>query len=151
MRIRHSRPQHTAARPCINPHAAGLDIGSEELWACVPEDRDAEPGRPFGTFTPDLYALAEWLAAGQIETVAMESTGVSWIPVYEMLEVRGFRVHLVNARHLKHVPGRKSDVKDGQWMQSWHTCGLLSGSFRPAAKGSAIHVMLASQCRSITY
>ena len=97
MRIRHSRHQHTDSHPCINPHAADLDIGSEELWACVPEDRDAEPVRRFGTFTPDLYALAEWLAACQIETVAMESTGVYWIPVYEILEARGFRVHLVGS------------------------------------------------------
>ena len=80
MRIRHSRHSRTDARPCVNPHAAGLDIGSEEIWACVPEDRDAQPVRPFGTFTPDLYALAEWLAACRIETVAMESTGVYWIP-----------------------------------------------------------------------
>jgi transposase len=115
-----------------------LDIGSEELWACVPEDRDAEPVRPFGTFTPDLYALAEWLATCRIETVAMESTGVYGIPVYEILEARGFQVHLVNARHLKHVPGRKSDVKDCQWIQYLHTCGLLSGSFRPAAEMCAL-------------
>jgi transposase len=134
MRIRHSKHQHTDSRPGINPHAAGLDIGSEELWACVPEDRDAEPVRPFGTFTPDLYALAEWLATCRIETVAMESTGVYWIPVYEILEARGFRVHLVNARHLKHVPGRKSEVPDGQGIQYVQTCGLLSGSFRPAAE-----------------
>jgi len=119
-----------------------LGIGSEELWACVPEDRDAEPVRPFGTFTPDLYALAEWLAACQIETVAMESTGVYWIPVYEILEARGFRVHLVHARHLKHVPGRKSDVKDCQWTQYLHTCGLLSGSFRPAAEMCAMRAYL---------
>jgi transposase len=138
MRIRHSRHQHTDSRPCINPHAAGLDIGSEELWACVPEDRDAEPVRPFGTFTPDRYALAEWLATCRIETVAMESTGVYWIPVDEILEARGFQVYLVNARHLKHVPGRKSDVQDCQWIQSWHTCGLLSGSFRPAAEMCAL-------------
>ena len=71
------------------------------------------PVRPFGTFTPDLYALAAWLHACRIETVAMESTGVYWIPVYEILEARGFHVHLVNARHLKHVPGRKRDVKVG--------------------------------------
>jgi transposase len=102
--------------PSINPHAAGLDIGSEEIWACVPEDRDAQPVRPFGTFTPDLYALADWLATCRIETVAMESTGVYWIPIYEILEARGFRVYLVNAHHVKHVPGRKSDVKDCQWI-----------------------------------
>jgi transposase len=142
MRIRHSRHQHTDSRPCINPHAAVLDIGSEEIWACVPEDRDAEPVRPFGTFTPDLYALAEWLASCRIETVAMESTGVYWIPVYEILEARGFQVHLVNARYLKHVPGCKSDIKDCQWIQYWHTCGLLSSSFRPAAEMRALRAYL---------
>src|SRR6266511_3484985 len=87
-------------------------MGSEAIWACVPEDRDAEPVRSFGTCTPDLYALADWLAASRLETVALESTGVYWMPGYEMLAARGFRVHLVNARHLKHVPGRKSAVKD---------------------------------------
>ena len=122
----------------MNPHAAGLDIGREEIWVCVPEDRDAEPVRPFGTFTPDLYALADWLATCRIATVAMESTGVYWIPVYAMLEARGFQVHLVNARHLKHVPGRKTDVRDGQWIQYLHTCGLLSGSFRPEAEMCAL-------------
>jgi hypothetical protein len=115
-----------------------LDSGSEEIWACVPEARDAEPVRSFGTLTPDLSALADWLAACRIATVAMESTGVYGIPGSEILEARGFRVHLVNARHLTHVPGRKSDVKDGQWMQYLHTCGLLSGSFRPAAEMCAV-------------
>jgi hypothetical protein len=114
-----------------------LDIGSEEIGACVPEDRDAEPVRPFGTCTPDLSALADWLTACRIETVAMESTGVSWMPVYEILEARGFRVHLVHAHHLKHVPGRKSAVKEGQWLQDLPTCGRLSGSFRPEAEMGA--------------
>jgi transposase len=127
------RSQHPRQdmRPCVNPHAAGLDIGSGEIWACVPEDRDAEPVRSFETFTPDLLALADWLAGCRIDTVAMESTGVYWIPVYEILEARGFKVYLVNAHHLKHVPGRKSDSKDCQWIQYLHTCGLLSASFRP--------------------
>jgi hypothetical protein len=89
----------------VNPYAARVDIGSEEIWACVPEDRDPQPVRSFGTFTPDLYALVEWLTTRGIKTVAMESTGMYWIPVYEVLEARGFQVHLVNARHLKHVPG----------------------------------------------
>ena len=114
MRIRRPRRPRTASLPCVNPHAAGLDIGSEEIFADVPEDRDAEPVRAFGTFTPDLYALADWLAACRIGTVAMESTGVYWIPVYEILEARSFRVYLVNAQHVKHVPGRKSDIKDCQ-------------------------------------
>jgi transposase len=138
-RPRHPRPDLS---PCVNHNAAGLDIGSEEIWACVPEDRDAEPVRPFGTFTPDLYALADWLTACRIETVAMESTGVYCIPVYEILEARGFRVHLVNAHHLKHVPGRKSDVKDCQWIQYLHSCGLLSGSFRPEAEMCALRAYL---------
>jgi transposase len=138
MYARRPSSPHTDLRPCVNPHAAGLDISSEEIWACVPEDRDAEPMRAFGTFTPDLSALADWLAASRIETVAMESTGVSGIPVYEILAARGFRVHLVNARHLTHVPGRKREVKDGQWIQHLHTCGLLSGSCRPEAEMCAV-------------
>ena len=151
MRIR--RPKHpcTASSPCVNPDAAGLDIGSDEIWACVPEDRDAQPVRPFGTFTPDLYVLADWLAACRIETVAMESTGVYWIPVYEILEARGFRVHLVNARHLKHVPGRKSDVKDCQWIQYLHTYGLLSGSFRPQAEMCAVRAYVRHRAALLEY
>ncbi len=138
MRARRPSSPRTDPRPCVNSHAAGLDIGSEEIWACVPEDRDAEPVRSFGTFTLGLYALTDWLAACRIDTVAMESTGVYRIPVDEILEARGFRVHLVNARHLTHVPGRKSDVKDGQWIQYVHTCGLLSGSCRPEAEMCAV-------------
>lgn len=130
------------ALPLVNPHAAGLDIGSEEIWACVPADRAAEPVRKFGTYTPDLYALADWLKACGIETVAMESTGVYWIPVYEILEARGFKVYLVNARHLKHVPGRKSDVQDCQWIQRLHSFGLLDNSFRPEADICALRVYL---------
>jgi transposase len=139
---RHPKRPDVETMPSVNPHAAGLDIGSEEIWACVPEDRDTQPVRPFGTFTPDLYALADWLTACRVETVAMESTGVYWIPIYEILEARGFQVHLVNARHLKHVPGRKSDVKDCQWIQHLHTCGLLSGSFRPEAEMCALRAYL---------
>jgi transposase len=135
---RRPKPSRADALPGVNPHAAGLDIGSDEIWACVPEDRDAEPVRPFGTLTPDLYALAEWLAACRIETVAMGATGVYGIPVYEILEARGFEVHLVNARHLKHVPGRKSDVTECQWIQYPHTCGLLSGSCRAEAEMCAL-------------
>jgi transposase len=151
MRTRPVRHPHTAARPGVNPHAAGLDIGSDEIWACVPDDRDAEPVRRFGTFTPDLYALADWLAACRIEMVAMESTGVYWIPVYEVLEARGFRVSLVNAHHLKHVPGRKSDVKDCQWIQYLHTCGLLSGSFRPEAEMCALRAYLRHRATLLDY
>jgi len=115
----------------INPNAAGIDIGSEEHWVAVPEDRDEQPVRKFGCFTSDLYALCDWLKKCHIETVAMESTGVYWIPLFQILESRGFAVKLVNARHAKNVPGRKTDVEDCQWLQQLHTFGLLSGSFRP--------------------
>ncbi|MCW5851411.1 MAG: IS110 family transposase [Anaerolineae bacterium] len=120
--------------PLINPHAAGLDIGSEEIWAAVPPNRAAEAVRVFGTFTPDLHALADWLVACHIETVALESTGVYWIPIFELLEERGVAVCVVNARHLKSVPGRKSDWRDCQWLQRLHSFGLLTGSFRPEAE-----------------
>ena len=115
----------------INKDAAGIDIGSGEHWVAVPEDRDEEPVRSFGCFTADLHAMARWLKACGITTVAMESTGVYWIPCYQILEEHGFEVKLVNARHVKNVPGRKSDVEDCQWLQRLHTYGLLSGSFRP--------------------
>jgi transposase len=115
----------------INPNAAGIDIGAEEVWVAVPPDRDEESVRVFPTFTVDLNSLAEWLAACGIETVAMEATGVYWIPLFEILEVHGFVVYLVNARHLKNVSGRKSDVLDCQWIQQLHTYGLLRPSFRP--------------------
>lgn len=115
-----------------HPNAAGIDIGGSTHYVAVPYDRDAEPVRSFGAFTEDLFALADWLAACRITTVAMEATGVYWIPVFEILERRGFEVVLVNARHVKNVPGRKSDVIDCQWLQELHSLGLLSASFRPA-------------------
>jgi transposase len=120
--------------PQVNRHAAGLDIGSEEIWAAVPPDHAPQPVRRFGTYTTDLWALADWLQQCHIETVAMESTGVYWIPIFEILEARGLAVQVVNARYLKHVPGRKSDVQDCQWIQRLHSFGLLSGSFRPEAE-----------------
>jgi transposase len=118
----------------VNPHAAGLDIGASEIWACVPADRDTSPVRSFGTFTPDLQALAAWLVAGRVKSVAMASTGVYWIPIFELLEERGLEVYLVNARHIKNVPGRKSDVQDCQWIQRLHQYGFLRASFRPEAE-----------------
>lgn len=116
---------------CVHPNAAGLDIGSEEIVVAVPPDRDPEPVRVFRTFTPDLYALVRWLLACGIDTVAMESTGVFWVPIYELLERHGIQPYLVNARHIKTVPGRKSDWNDAQWLQKLHALGLLRGSFRP--------------------
>ncbi len=133
-------PQTASARPApdldslplINRHAAGLDIGSSEIWAAVPRGSDPTAVRCFGTYTPDRHALAEWLRACRVTTVAMESTGVYWIPIYEILSALQFEVYLVNARHLKHVPGRKSDIQDCQWIQRLHSFGLLNASFRPA-------------------
>ena len=126
----------------VHLNAAGIDIGSGSHWVAVPTDRDEQPVREFRSFTHALIDLADWLTACDIDTVAMESTGVYWIPLYEMLEARGFTVLLVNARHVKNVPGRKSDVSDCQWIQRFHTFGLLRGSFRPTAEITAIRTLL---------
>ena len=115
----------------VNLNAAAIDVGAESHYVAVPEDRDDQPVREFAAFTADLYRMADWLKACGIETVAMESTGVYWIPVFQVLEERGFEVKLVDARQLKRVPGRKSDVLDCQWLQQLHTFGLLAGAFRP--------------------
>ncbi len=114
----------------LNPHVAGIDCGSAEHFVAVPPDRDP-PVQAFTTFTNDLLRLADWLTACRVTSVAMEATGVYWIPVYEILEARGVEVLLVNARHLKNVPGRKSDVSDCEWIRELHSVGLLRGSFRP--------------------
>lgn len=116
---------------CIEPNAAGIDVGSFSHFAAVPVGRDCECVKEFSCFTADLHALADWLKKCGITTVAMESTGVYWIPLYEILEERGFQVCLVNARYLKNVSGRKSDVLDCQWIQQLHSYGLLQPSFRP--------------------
>jgi transposase len=113
------------------PDAAGIDIGSEVHYVCVPQDRDVQSVKKFGCFTKELIEMAYWLKSCQIKTVAMESTGVYWIPVFQILEANGFEVILVNARHVKNVPGRKTDVQDCQWLQQLHSYGLLRGSFRP--------------------
>lgn len=115
----------------VNLHAAGVDIGSREHWACVPREASDRPVRKFGTFTADLEALAEWFKECGVTSVAMEATGVYWIALFQILERRGFHVMLVNARQTKNVAGRKSDVQDCQWIQRLHTYGLLQGSFRP--------------------
>jgi transposase len=115
----------------INPNAAGIDVGANFHLVAIPEDRVQENVRKFGPFTSDLHRLADWLIEHHIETVAMESTGVYWIPVFQILEQRGLEVKLVNAAHVKNLPGRKSDFSDCQWLQQLHSFGLLNGSFRP--------------------
>ena len=113
------------------PNAAGIDIGASSHFVAVPSDRDEQPVREFSSFTDDLNAIADWLTACGIDTIAMESTSVYWIPLYELLESRGFKVFLVNARHVKNVCGRKSDVLDCQWLQQLMSYGLLAGAYRP--------------------
>jgi transposase len=117
----------------INPDAAGIDCGAAEHYVAVPPDRDPHPVQAFQTFTADLHRLADWLVACGVRTVAMEATGVYWIPLFEILEARGLTVLLVNARHVKRVSGRKSDVSDCEWLRDLHMVGLLRGSFRPPA------------------
>src|ERR1700741_3167933 len=128
---RHAQPN---SFPLLNPDAAGIDVGAREHYVAVPADRDPQPVRRFGAFTEELQQLGQWLQQCGVKTVAMESTGVYWIPLYQILESYGLRVKLVNARHVKHVPGRKTDVQDCQWLQQLESFGLLSGSFRPEAK-----------------
>lgn len=113
----------------INPDVAGIDLGASTHFVAVPTDRDPNPVQSFRTFTADLHRLADWLAHCGIRSVAMEVTGVYWIPLFEILEARGCEVLLVNARHVKNVPGRKTDVTDAEWLRDLHSVGLLRGSF----------------------
>lgn len=141
-RKRESRKSNNAVLPLMRPDAAGIDIGATEIFVAVPADRAAENVRSFPTFTQDLYAAAEWLSQCGIKTVAMESTGVYWIPLFQILEARGFEVCLVNARHVKNVPGRRTDVLDCQWLQFLHSVGLLRASYRPEQEVCAVRSLL---------
>lgn len=132
----------TAILPMLHPDAAGVDIGATEIFVAVPPDRDPQSVRSFQTFTEDLIALADWLLGCRIRTVAMESTGVYWIPLMQILEARGLEVFLVNARYAKNVPGRRTDVADCQWLQYLHSVGLLRASFRPAPEVCAVRSLL---------
>jgi transposase len=131
------RRQLQSANPgleVVHPKAAGIDVGNGAHYVAVRPDQDPEPVRRFECFTADLHRLADWLEACEVTTIAMQSTGVYWIPLYEILEERGFEVYLVNARHTKNLPGRKSDVQESQWLLKLHTYGLLNNSFQPAAE-----------------
>jgi transposase len=136
--------------PVLNPDAAGIDIGATEIYVAVPADRDPEPVRMFATFTQDLNELADWLHQCRVRTVAMESTGVYWIPLMQILEGRGLEVYLVNAKHVKNVPGRRTDVSDCQWLQYLHAVGLLRASFRPAQDICAVRSLLRHAGRALT-
>jgi transposase len=118
--------------PVLNKFVAGVDLGSREHWVSGPPHEDGKPNvTSFGTTTPQLESLVAWLREQKIKSVAMESTGVYWIPLYELLEKNGFEVLLISSQHIGNVPGRKTDVLDCQWIQLLHSCGLLRGSFRP--------------------
>jgi transposase len=135
-----------------NPNAAGIDVGAEAHWVCVPADRDTEPVCRFKTCTADLEALASWLEKCGVTTVAMESTGVYWVPLYELLEVRGFQVLLVNAHDVARAPGRpKTDVKDCQWLQRLHSYGLLSAAFRPQDQVVVLRAYMRHRDMLVTY
>jgi transposase len=136
------KAKHPSLLKRINRNAAGIDCGSEAHYVAVPPERDPEPVRSFRSFTADLHRLADWLEICKIKTIAMESTGVYWIPIFEILEERGFEVVLVNSRHIKNVPGRKTDVLDCQWIQELHSVGLLRGSFRPTAAITSLRAYL---------
>ena len=127
-----TKSQATKALREHEPNAGGIDLGAEEIWVAVPAERDPNPVRRFEAFTQDLKAIVQWLIGCGVHSVAMEATGLYWIPLYQLLEDAGLKVCLVNARHVKNVLGRKSDVRDCQWLQYLHSVGLLLGSFRPA-------------------
>jgi transposase len=139
---RSKESRKTAVLPLLRPNAAGVDIGAREIFVAVPPDRDPTPVRSYATFTEDLHRLADWLKSCGIETVSMESTGVYWIPLFQILEARGFEVCLVNARYYQNVPGRRTDVSDCQWLQYLHSVGLLRASFRPEQQVCALRSLL---------
>ena len=158
-RARKDQPRPRSSQPkaavdsltVIHPNAAGIDIGLDDIWVSVPEDRTDDPVRRFASHTPDLIALAEWLKACGIQTVAMESTGVYWIPLYELLEERQFQVYLVNARHVKNVAGRKTDELDCQWIRRLHSFGLLNNSFRPPQEMCAVRAYMRHRAELIEH
>jgi len=145
------KPKSDRTMSMVHPNAAAIDVGATLLMAAVRADRTPEPVRSFGTFTTDLHRLVDWFAECGVETVAMESTSVYWIPIYEMLEARGFTVFLVNARDAKHVPGRKTDVSDAQWLQRLHSYGLLRASFRPKGQFTALRAYVRQRERLLEY
>ena len=135
----------------VNTGAAAIDIGSREHMAAVNPDVTDMPVRAFGTFTHNLHDLAAWFKSHGVTSVAMESTGVYWVPAYEILEQHGFEVILVNARYAKNVPGRKTDVSDASWLRQLHSYGLLRGSFRPTAQIATLRAYLRQRERLVEY
>jgi len=146
--VRRGKP---AGLPIINPRAGAIDIGSRFHVVAVPPEVTDEPVQTFQAFTGDLQRMAQWLKSIDVTTVAMESTGVYWVPVYEVLESAGIKVVVANARDARSVPGRKSDVNDAQWLQRLHACGLLRPSFRPDREIAALRAYLRLRERHLDY
>lgn len=134
----------------LRPNAGGIDIGAREIWVDVGR-KDAEPIRRFESFTADLNRMGNWLKSCGVETVAMESTGVYWIPVCQILEAKGIEVYLVNAKQAKNVSGRKSDMLDCQWLRILHSYGLLPASFRPAKEIGVLRAYMRHRQMLIEY
>jgi transposase len=151
MNRKRSKPKIDHRMPTVHPNAAAIDVGATMHMAAVRADRTPEPVRSFGTFTTDLHRLADWFTECGVETVVMESTSVYWIPIFELLDARGFAVFLVNARDAKHVPGRKTDVSDAQWLQRLHSYGLLRASFRPKGLIAELRAYVRQRERLLEY
>jgi transposase len=151
MNRKRSKSKVERALPMMHPNAAAIDVGATMHMAAVRADRATEPVRSFGTFTTDLHRLVDWFTECGVETVVMESTSVYWIPIFELLDARGFAVFLVNARDAKHVPGRKTDVSDAQWLQRLHSYGLLRASFRPKGQIAELRAYVRQRERLLEY
>jgi transposase len=151
MNRKRSKSKIDRTMPMVHPNAAAIDIGATMHMAAVRADRTPEPVRSFGTFTIDLRRLVDWFIECGVETVVMESTSVYWIPIFELLDARGFTVFLVNARDAKHVPGRKTDVSDAQWLQRLHSYGLLRASFRPKGQIAELRAYVRQRERLLEY
>ena len=151
MNRKRSKSRVDRKMPMVHPNAAAIDVGATMHMAAVRADRAPEPVRSFGTFTADLHRLVDWFTECGVETVVMESTSVYWIPIFELLDARGFTVFLVNARDAKHVPGRKTDVSDAQWLQRLHSFGLLRASFRPKGQIAELRAYVRQRERLLEY
>src|ERR1700726_4665375 len=151
MQRNRSKPKVDHNMSMVHPNAAAIDIGATMHMAAVRADCTSEPVRSFGTFTADLDRLVSWFKECGVETVVMESTSVYWIPIFELLDARGFTVFLVNARDAKHVPGRKTDVSDAQWLQRLHSYGLLRASFRPKGQIAELRAYMRQRERLLEY
>ncbi|MHC2380012.1 IS110 family RNA-guided transposase [Bradyrhizobium liaoningense] len=151
MNRKESKSKVDRTMPMVHPNAAAIDVGATMHMAAVGTDHALEPVRSFGTFTADLDQLVKWFVECGVETVVMESTSVYWIPIFELLDARGFAVFLVNARDAKHVPGRKTDVSDAQWLQRLHSFGLLRASFRPKGQIAELRAYVRQRERLLEY